>query len=113
MTYFTFPVAKLETWGGWTAPSKTLLAGSGVALSLEPLLGGHAPLVLDLNHWLLHRLAADNATGRADVNKLMVEQEMTVTGLDREAVLGLIRDRSERRYYPPGIDVPEEAPRGT
>jgi hypothetical protein len=54
--------------------------------------------MVELNEWLVGQLRADNALGLAEVNELIVQQEVIATGAD--VVRQRIHDRSTRADYP-------------
>ena len=50
--------------------------------------------------WASRRLGADNASGLAEVNELIVQQEVIATGLEPAVVRQRIHARSTRAQYP-------------
>ncbi len=94
MTNVNTPEAKMESevelsvvnlleWNRWPAPVRTYLEGHGDALSLRPVVKKHGELVFELNSWLHHELARANDPALDEVNELVIQLNMVMTGGDR------------------------------
>jgi hypothetical protein len=93
-------VAQLLSWHSWTAPSKRYLENQGEAIALRPVIKKHGELVLGLNGWLLSELSRENQPALEDVNRLIVERNAILYGVDFTQAEELTTRDALRRSQP-------------
>jgi hypothetical protein len=93
-------VAELLAWHGWSSSSRRFLKGQGEAVVLRPVIRLHGELVVAINTWLHDELARVNKEALAEVNRLVVERNAVLSGIDAEQAERLTWEWTKLRKTP-------------
>ena len=87
-------VASLLEWDRWTAPARAFMVDQRDVVPLMPVVDRHGRMVFELNAWLHHELSLANAPAMDELDELIIQQNMIMTGGDRE-----MAERRARRDF--------------
>jgi hypothetical protein len=76
-------VADLLEWDGWPEPVRNYLEGHGKTVPLRPIVKKHGELLLEMNSWVHHELTRANDPALDEVDELIIQCNMVMTGGDR------------------------------
>jgi hypothetical protein len=107
-------VQQLAAWDGWSAPARRFVESQGQVLVLRPVIAIHAELTVELNLWLYDQLAAANEPALSEVNRLVVERNAILGGMDLEEATRVTEEWTKRRessWPDPNVDTRTLMPR--
>lgn len=102
--------ADLLSWSGWTSAARAFVKSRAPAIELRPVVRRHGDLMIELHNWLHDELATANTSALEDANRLVVERNAILGGLDTAAAERLTEAVTKRRESPLAItsdDLPE------
>jgi hypothetical protein len=72
----------LLAWSGWKSPARKFIKTQDDSFALRPIVHRHGALMVTLHNWLHNELATANTAALADANRLVVERNAILGGLD-------------------------------
>ncbi|MGC2374671.1 MAG: hypothetical protein WA484_12430 [Solirubrobacteraceae bacterium] len=97
-------------WSGWKAPARAFIKSQPESFALRPIALQHGQLMVRLHNWLHNELAEANAADLEDANRLVVERNAILGGMDPEAAKRLTEAITKLRESPTPIktdDLPD------
>jgi len=100
----------LLAWDGWKSPARAFIKSQPEAFALRPIVHKHGGLMIDLHNWLHNALAIANTSALEDANRLVVERNAILGGLDTATAKRLTEQVTKLRESPTPItadDLPK------
>jgi hypothetical protein len=97
-------------WSGWKAPARAFIKSQPESFALRPIALRHGQLMVRLHNQLHNELAKANTADLEDANRLVVERNAILGGMDPEAAKRLTEAITKLRESPTPIktdDLPD------